>query len=1168
MESEIVHDIEYVRSISGSKAEQKTQLLNFIKEFSPTGNIGRINKRQSAYDLKNSIIDNLERAFEYVEATKEPTTFLKPELMAKLPEIPEPFYGEEVSYIRRQEREQDLINKVERILRFGGDDVTEFYSESDEDTNYLINIIDDFIYYYSLFDDAAKEAMPRYQTQPELKVTFQGEKIKGSDITISSTEIKKIPLSDKEIQNYIEFYDTIFEYMSHPYVSKVQILSFPGRDIEVPKITNLDNQFIRDSSTIIKGVDIGYKLPTITYKSDEQGKCGPYMLAEILKDTRATFTNEPVLKNTPKVTVDRIVAEIDKLRGYKSDPAKGYKISEMQHVAEKARMPYFYVIDSFGEVIHRYNSAKRERGIPGCVCFCNSLHFTHVPINTVVGISAENIVPKAIDESYFKEANVHLQLESEKEGQNAYYLPFPVNDLAVNHLKTTSIAPNIIRLDDDDKSITCFSIGSSLYKFVENMNITLKWLESTKMKFHGQSLPLMAYEFWQKSVRQCHTSPLFYKELKTNFRYCHIGSISGCGNIEPEYAVYVDCTKCFTSCIEEMQCGLFEYTDEIEPYNPNMPIHPCGFYFTSAMGKLISRTYWPHFGEGTWYLGAAIIEFRKYFKVEIMSQIIPSKIYAIGELSNAIQEIFKHGGKLAANSVIGMLTSTATNKTTKTILTDSVDEMAYYINTRPDCEVSRIEVNGRNVFKITSRRTQPNYQNYLPIAKTCHQWANLKLFKKVMELKGLDALIAISTDCLIFDRRKVDLSKLPLKEHVEQRGIFAIENKVYKPITKTLEKPRIKEVKPPLYPIYNKFTEIPLDKSIFCNAPAGMGKSFILREFIERLEENKLKPLITSATGITALNLHKDAITTHSALGLKKDGEKGFCKLTSDHTHWISDEFYYLDSGAQHAMMQLRQANPKLHMVLFGSNIQLSVNGRMLPNQSSYMAELCHANQLVLSRNYRFDSSPRLAELCAQYIDYFDKRGSDPNLQNFPEIGRNDEDLAIVATNRLAQEINAVWLERNQGPNIIGIVKNSPLISIVYVGMPIIKFIKTKSHGTTIVNGQFFIVQKVDDGYVILEYSDINRNNTHKYVVASFDDLKHYGYAWALTCHYAQGSTIKRPYTVYQSEHVKKIAQRNPEWLYWHYVAYSRGIKIELLNVKESPFTYECDNEPTFYEDL
>ena len=1145
-------DIELVNSLN-----KKTDLLDYLRTL-PADLFFPVNKKGSANEIKEQILFNLEGRLSAYNLLHPPE---------EEPFKPLPFRLHHLS--------------AEEILENGG--IGEISNETNPRfAEELFNAWHDLKAYYNNFTNDEKNKMPHYLSKGHFIVyfpepedydeynSFIRDKLRNDEHVYGYyPKHFEDDYNESYIKNLILFYEYVGTYADRPYVMRIDILETPNKGKQVPRgILGPEHQYIRDPTTFIKGVDIGYKLPTITY-GNEPGLCGPNILAEVLKDTRVTFTNQPVMKNTPKVTVNIIVAEIDKLRGEKSDPSKGYKIEEMAYVAEKANMKFFYVINSFGKAIHKYNNPKQgnqARLSPGCVCFCNSLHFTHVPLNTAVGISADDLIPQMVTEDDFKDANIHFKIEEELPGRNSFYLPFPVNELAIIHLKTTGVSPNIIRINEKDKTITCFSIGYSLYKYVENMEITRPWLESLNMRFYGQSLSSMAYTFWQKSVKPCLTSTLFYKEMKRCFPYCHNGSLPLYNKrirnkSDLKHLKYVDCTKCFTSCIEEMQCGRFDFGDEVEPYDASLPINPCAFYYTSVMSELIKDTYWPHFGPGEWYLGAVIIEYRKYVKIEIMAQIIPSSTYKQNELSGPIREIFKNGGKMACNSVIGMFVTSSYNEDTKTILTDSLDEMAYYLENE-DCTVDVININDRDVYKLTATlNSYPVYENYLPIAKTCHQWANLKLFKKVMELNALDALVGISTDCLIFDARLVDL-KLPMKTRDLPRGVFAIEDRDPKFIYNSLEKPTNKTITPPSYPVYNEFTEVPLDKSIFCNAPAGMGKTFILHETIAKLRENGYNPLITSATGVTASNLDPKAITTHSALGLSLvDGDKNKSKVNSSHTHIIGEEFYYLDSRAQNAMMKLRHTNPKIHMILFGSNIQLSVNGRMLPNKSSYIEELCHGNQLVLTRNYRFDSSPKLAELCTEYIDYFDKKGPCPDITKY-SLGMTDEDLAITATRKMAELLNNHWTDFYIPP-----CPRTDLIYTIYPGMPLVKLFRSTVNGMTIINGQFFVIRMVYPN-IWLEYTDINRRSRDppKYLPIHNKELSQYQRAWAITCHSAQGSTIDRPYTVYESEKAKRIAEKNPEWLYWHYVAYSRGKKIEFLNIRESFSTY--DDEPTFYEDL
>ena len=55
-------------------------------------------------------------------------------------------------------------------------------------------------------------------------------------------------------------------------------------------------------------------------------------------------------------------------------------------------------------------------------------------------------------------------------------------------------------------------------------------------------------------------------------------------------------------------------------------------------------------------------------------------------------------------------------------------------------------------------------------------------------------------------------------------------------------------------------------KNVFLTGSAGTGKTFVLNDYIEYLQNHKINPAVTAPTGIAAS--HLDGTTIHSFFGL------------------------------------------------------------------------------------------------------------------------------------------------------------------------------------------------------------------------------------------------------------------------------------------------------------
>lgn len=63
-------------------------------------------------------------------------------------------------------------------------------------------------------------------------------------------------------------------------------------------------------------------------------------------------------------------------------------------------------------------------------------------------------------------------------------------------------------------------------------------------------------------------------------------------------------------------------------------------------------------------------------------------------------------------------------------------------------------------------------------------------------------------------------------------------------------------------------------QSLFITGPAGVGKTYLLKQIYEKLKSLDKKVVLTSTTGINALNL--GGITIHKLMGLQNRSDKGY----------------------------------------------------------------------------------------------------------------------------------------------------------------------------------------------------------------------------------------------------------------------------------------------------
>jgi hypothetical protein len=875
----------------------------------------------------------------------------------------------------------------------------------------------------------------------------------------------------------------------------------------------------------------------------------------------------------------------------------GATILEMDYIMRKLNAAYFIVFDSFTmKPIHEYRhlsfgTTNPKNLRPGLLCVVNSEHITRIE-NTILkpGQHLDQLFPEKIKQTDFDNAPHEfiskplIYHAANPENKTIYYYKYPIDSLA-KQILAQGILIQPVRADEN-KNITAFSYFNGLHKYAPDYVEANIWVNAMnekhpklKLKYTGQSIQVLAYEVLKFLCPPSYLSPAIYNEMtgydnKEFSKYGSDGSFRFAFNcafeedLNRDNLIGIDCRSCYSFCQSNMPVPIFSFSDDPEPYNGE-PIQDCAFY-------KVNETGWPLHGSGCYYAGFMVkllLERKDITKKDISTAIIPSRKEKPGFLKELIKDVFTLANKFAPNAMNGLLIALSKINDCNYSFTESVMEAIEMWQKNPEnTEIKTFEVEGRKLYQVMySKGAVPRYANYLPLALMTYQYSNYIIFKEALKISpDLSAIKGLATDCLVVDKTKVDLSKYKHKKDVPNTsfGTFCIEDKIpliSKPYTPWTPKPLATYEWIDYDATHEQtavFDMIIKGRSCNINLEAGFGKSYFIKELIKYARAHDVQMLITASTGTAAQKLDPEAMTTHSALGMRYDTQEDTA-ITDKFNNYIKlfiiDEAYMLDSPVLNQLMKKKMRFPNCAFVFCGSNLQLTVEDKPLPDNSSYLHKLCDGFRVYMTINRRFINCPRMGELCQGFIDYI-KGGALPNIDDF-ELGDKHCDMAICASNTTARQINVYWSNYYCKKPIRRLTLPFP----VFVGLPVVQFKKTRSNNQILNNGQFYIIEEITDTSLILAMTDENRIPTGEKIEMTDGQCKRLLMAYCLTAHRSQGGNYKREHTIYELNETIEWGFKSRSWKNAAYVMVSRSNNIDLLNIAYPHSLITSNKTPTAY---
>ena len=411
-----------------------------------------------------------------------------------------------------------------------------------------------------------------------------------------------------------------------------------------------------------------------------------------------------------------------------------------------------------------------------------------------------------------------------------------------------------------------------------------------------------------------------------------------------------------------------------------------------------------------------------------------------------------------------------------------------------------------DVYEIINKIEVNKDGDYLPFYNQILDCEAIELhkMKEILINKGCD-ILEYNTDGILFSSDS-DLSDY-LDEYEFIPGVkkYKLEEpKHLKAVSKSgyirKEKFELKKIE------YNTLENLEENKSCVLLGRAGTGKSYLIKEFLKKVDKNKVAVLATTNKAAILI----DGKTLHSFSNCKinhtiKNKLKNIEYIIIDEVSMMREIYYSL-------LLYIKNTT-KINIILVGDYEQLEpVNDRIKSNTDFYknsraLFEICE-NKIELTECKRSDD-----EL---FKDCLDVNNIDIN-----SYGNKKCVLNLAFTNRKVNEINKYYNSIASGINING--------WNIYKGLRL--YSKVTCRKLEIVkNGDYVVLGINDDVVWFTDGTSIKR-----------EDLKTYfDLGYACTIHKSQGSTYTDEYSIHEWNKLNKKLK---------YVALSRGIKKSLIHI-------------------
>jgi 5-methylcytosine-specific restriction endonuclease McrA len=657
-----------------------------------------------------------------------------------------------------------------------------------------------------------------------------------------------------------------------------------------------------------------------------------------------------------------------------------------------------------------------------------------------------------------------------------------------------------------------------------------------------------------------------------------------------------DITKCRTETALRMDSEwcVFSVFDDVQPFDSEKHEKiPTGYY------RVETDNYLPFKGPG-WYSYPLV---RKALEEEVIDLddithcVLPSLTLPANYYAKFIEYVRAHvNNKNLAKPIVNMFIGSLGHKVTKhrkVFLTTSINEACYHKYSVAEDDNLKIHVKmntkAEGLIEVVQNSTRYVESNHVPIFNQIldeEAW-QLYLITKLLKKHNCRNMIYYNTDNAIaeftdpedaeackkeglkvfwdkekeFPKYKVqtDIHNLDRVER-DEHGDNLVEKLAAGKVVRPFEMRKLKYQQLYHDEGSNDFSGfirklVKYNQSFQIQGRAGTGKSFMLKRFMEYLDYKGLKCLSLCPTHKACRSLdselnvenHKSHTLDSQWSIIKHSGSDPF----SHYDFVIIDEKSLVKEGFWKQILQIKHRFPKSRFVVCGDWAQLPPVGDRLTDvsyeNSKAMWEICDGNMVEITHCRRMNKEgQKLFDMCRDV--------NAVNLKQFPKL---ELERSLAYTNSVRKAVNARWMEKNSKgkefitvPAVAGMEKHTQE-SRIFVGLPVIAIDTDKK--LNIVNAEEFVVLELSKKgitiAVTLEDESIDYETQVTVPVNRFPHLLQPAYC--ISSHRSQCSTIRVPYTIYQTKFMREMDEKRGGDLGKRllYVSLSRAADIKLINI-------------------
>lgn len=888
----------------------------------------------------------------------------------------------------------------------------------------------------------------------------------------------------------------------------------------------------------------------VTYSNDKrfeykQQDLNENCVIDYLTSVYSQSKNKYIQKYTKEFILEKVGVTAEELKN------NGFSDDMVHTWFSYARQPY-YCFDIKNTLISSYYPEKPDHHLASVMALKINGHFQPVT-NKQVRLSLLN----TLNNNGFK--SIKKGTEKETEDKEKEKVSFKYDDFKMCF--DTFANKNVYITDREDlnelheKIISEFGVCgvikghknkmNYLYFAEHNINIYAnpeyetcsKVAKVFGYKYHNQSLSQLMRQYAEETLGDS----FLHSELNNDMS----GKIkaSPWKMLAPNYrnkikfdddVVCSDLSKAYPSAMVNNVWDWCVYTkyDNIENYN-NQPLKT-GFYYVKTDNKL------PFQGWG-WY-HASMVKFGLDENIinvdDIKLQYLPSKTMSADtfkKLFNSIWEtkLPESVKKLCMNSYIGTLYKDSILKSEKLIFTTEFNEACYYYYKYAGSCIENLN----NGFLV-------HYENLVPLEKIdsflyLQMMANhrVNVYKLMKEMMNEDSqLVAIKCDCVSVRDGKL----------IEKEGVFGgvkksefpkIKNEIqlYSNLrtNETVKKYFVKDV-------VNKkgkdwvemITRNKFNKSFMIQARGGCGKSYFLRELMDRLDKENIKFEALAFTHQARKNLKHNGVIVGQTLKkfFMNDLFLQRCKVKNIKVI-ILDEISMIPGYFWKKIDELK----KIGIAIIGAG-----HFEQLPPVDGEYEYDYYESDLLKSifdyREYTFTEYHRGNKELDDLLNNF----LNSNKINIKKFGNKQCSINLCYTNNKRKEINKLYMSKNKGSKLKGAGNEYSQDMIIYKGLPIISYKNWKGSFLTssgdkikIFNNEWFEVVEDKKEHIVIR----NDEDVIEIPRTIFAGL--FVPRYAITIHKSQGITIEEDFTIHELDKLDKKLL---------YVALSRATEISKIN--------------------